>query len=65
MIRVTQKFSCSHPPVGDGNPPPPVSVTTRGHSAVVESRECYCTGKAIPMKREVTSWEPDEERVQQ
>lgn len=37
----------------------PVVVKTQGHSAVLESRVCFCTGKAVPMKSDVKVEDPD------
>lgn len=68
-IRVTQKFTCDHPEptaeqkekgkvkVKDGYPP--VKVTTQGFSFVSETRHCLCTGKALPMKRDIIHKDPD------
>ena len=42
MIRVTQTFTCDHPPVPGGRLP--VVVKTMGHSVLLEDRVCFCTG---------------------
>lgn len=61
MLRINYTFICEH----DGDKGRPVEVMYRGHSAPNESRVCYCTGKAVQMKREVKVTEPEAEKMPQ
>lgn len=60
MIRVAQTFACNH-----SNGKPALEIVSRGHSVALEDRVCFCTGKAVPMRREVRCWEPAEEKIPQ